>query len=162
MSKLTVGQLEGLASEGYKISVASGSQLVQPGSVLQVLEVSNTTDQSTTSSSFIDLTNATLTVTPSSASSKILVQLFASVSSSTTNNNNMEFQFVRDATALFEPFGQRMLLTGSLIAHTAAGAFVDSPNTTSATTYKVQVKRGAISDTITVMNWQYLLWELAQ
>jgi hypothetical protein len=126
----------------------------------QVLQVSETTNQATNSGSFIDLTNATLTVTPSSASSKILVQLFASVASSPTNNNNMEFQFVRDATALFEPFGQRMLLQSTLVAHTAAGAFVDTPNTTSATTYKVQVKRGLVNDTITVMNWQYLLWEL--
>ena len=117
------------------------------GSVLQVASTTKTDTFTTTSTSFTDITGLSVTITPQSASSKILV--------SAQLNGSEDFQvgpayiqLVRGATninlgdaagsrqrasAQFDnAFGSNMALINLM--------FLDSPATTSATTYKLQIR----------------------
>ena len=68
-----------LGQSGETVTIPSGVTLTNNGTasgfgkVLQVVSTQNITDFSTTSTSFVDVTGATLTITPSSTSSKILL-----------------------------------------------------------------------------------------
>jgi hypothetical protein len=144
VSKLAVGQLEGLASEGYRISVASGSAFAPVGSILQVVSTTKTDSFSTTSTSFTDATGLSVSVTPKFSSSKILVTINLQISQ---DNQGYGFaQLVRDSTAIGigDAAGSRNRTTVGGRSNDAASyqsaTFLDSPNTTSATTYKVQVR----------------------
>jgi hypothetical protein len=112
--------------------------------VLQVKEAQVETNQTFTSTSFIDLTNATVTITPSDINNKIL--LIGGVEAGVASATGFLMQFVRDITALFEP------RTTSYTAGITLGTnlvFIDSPNTIAATTYKIQVRTtGSVSTTV--------------
>jgi len=108
------------------------------GKVLQVVSTTKSDVFTTTSASYVDVTGLSTTITPSSASSKILV--FANISYSASGGRDGNFQLLRGSTVI--PTG----VTGSVLngAYTfsmfsLAQSFLDSPATTSATTYKIQV-----------------------
>lgn len=113
------------------------------GKVLQVVTVNPTTTFTTTSTSYVDATDYAVTITPTSATSKVLVLFnyghFVSMNSST---NAFGFsQILRGATvvasaknyAVAGPVGNQELWSA------ATAMVLDSPATTSATTYKLQV-----------------------
>ena len=58
------------------------------GKILQVASTFKSTSWSSTSTSFVDITGLTVDITPSSTSSKILVQTFFIASAYTWNSNN--------------------------------------------------------------------------
>lgn len=117
------------------------------GSVLQVVSATKTDTFSRTSSSsdFGDVTGLSVSITPSSASNKILI--FANVSIGVTTSQRGTFRIVRDSTAIAvaTSAGNRMAGTSAFESRSTGdiiptnGCFLDSPNTTSATTYKIQV-----------------------
>lgn len=114
------------------------------GSVLQVVSTTKTNAFTTTSTSFTDVTGLSVAITPSSASSKILVTAAVQHSISVTNNN-VWVQLVRDSTAIgngTDGFGGSRADTTSLIWCSTI-SYLDSPATTSSTTYKIQLKAGA-------------------
>ena len=106
---------------------------------------------STASASFVDVTGLSVTVTPSAATSKILVMAYISSSGSTTNDYFMNLN--RDSTAICQTTSgstistARGFVSGAMTLYTTV-VFLDSPATTSATTYKIQAK--AASDTFYV------------
>ena len=119
------------------------------GAILQVLQAVKTDTQSTSSATFGDITGLSVSITPTSASSKILVTI--SVSRGTDSNQISNFRIMRDATAIGigDTAGNRVRATmsmyfgsGDSVSHigTSAMNFLDSPATTSATTYKVQFR----------------------
>ena len=164
MSELSVGSLSGLAANSYVIDVASGSQLTQPGMILQVVSTTKTDAFSSTSTSMVDITGLTATITPTSASSKILV-LVSIVYSTSDAGNGVRFNLVRDVSDIAIGTGGAIgnntlnLFTASASARASASInFLDSPSTSSSTTYKIQgevaantfyVNRGA-SDNVSV------------
>jgi hypothetical protein len=119
------------------------------GKVLQVVSVSYNTETTVSSASYTD-TGLTLNITPSSASSKILVLVGQGAkqnNSSTPPYTIAKMQLVRTSTALLTDFTgvlQAKETTGNnLGSNTYFGfSYLDSPATTSATTYKTQVKYG--------------------
>ena len=130
------------------ISGAALTGLPAGGKIAQVLSTTKTDTFSTTSfPTFVDCTGLTVTITPAAASSKIYVML----SISGGGMEGFRFQLVRDSTAI-------AIGTGSIGSRTAASGagsnrnydelenpcanFLDSPSTTSATTYKIQVSAG--------------------
>lgn len=139
MSKLTVGSIEGLASEGYKISVASGSQIVQAGAVLQVVNATTSTEVSTTSTSYVT-TNLSASITPSSTSSKVL----ALVSIPTMKQTDAVWSGVFVALFRGTVSGTMLVENEFYVEKPVLGqtsySWLDSPNTTSAQTYTVGVK----------------------
>ena len=115
------------------------------GTVLQVVSAENDTNSSTTSTSF-QSTSVTATITPSSTSSKILVICQISIRQETSSNNgsHMEAQIQRGGSAIGKTIdhGTREIVPSN-VDNVATGAILttlDSPSTTSATTYTVFIR----------------------
>lgn len=119
------------------------------GTVLQVVQTVKTDTFTTTSTTYTDVTGISVSITPTSATSKILV--FANLNASVTAADNyFAFQLVRGSTAISigDTAGSRTVgsVGSALINGTGSGNyilpmainFLDSPATTSATTYKIQ------------------------
>jgi len=108
------------------------------GCVLQVVNVAYNTFASTTSSTYSD-TGLTVTITPKFATSKILVETFVSLLKNATNAQG-KLQVVRNSTSIIE-FEKGAPYTGTTMALDVGAVgttYLDSPATTSATTYKIQ------------------------
>ena len=140
---------EALASDLLNLGMGSVSTVVGAlgsATILQVLSATKTDTFSTTSTSFIDVTGLTLTLTPAATSSKVLVSF--SVNLGLPNTAGVQVRLMRDSTpiAIGDAGGgsQKQSTT-----HTYPGVntdtrnrsmeFLDSPNTTSATVYKLQI-----------------------
>jgi hypothetical protein len=130
------------AAEGLlKASGGIGSNVVQTVKVNAF---------STTSTSMVDVTDMTATITPTSDTSKILVIVRAPISNSLASGGSTRAQVLRDATALantsdgqsavdVQPDTSARTVTDFTFVH------LDSPGTASAVTYKLQIR--AISGT---------------
>ncbi len=121
------------------------------GKIGQVLQTVVSSTFSVNSASMVDLTGITVAITPVASSSKILV--FFSVNGSGDPNYAFNIQIVRDSTAIGigDAASNRMRTTVHLQAdtfdtdlRTMTSMYLDSPSTTSATTYKLQ---GAVENT---------------
>lgn len=113
------------------------------GSVLQVQYFQLTSVASTTSTSMND-TGLTVTITPTSATSKFLVVTNMSYGCN-TSNIGAAFNFVRNGSAVGNSsasttinFGTAGVAINLNHATTISMAYLDSPATASALTYKVQ------------------------
>ncbi len=146
-----------LGDSGDTFTIPSGATITNSGTatgfgggkVLQVLQTLKTDTQSfTSSSSFSDVVGLSVSITPSSASSKILVSF--SVGAGTGNDQgHLMMQLLRDSTAIgsADASSNRTRNTG-IYFNTASGGggqviqnsfmVLDNPNTTSSVTYKIQ------------------------
>ena len=119
-----------------------GSSLTGVGKVLQVVQGTTSTHASIGGASFVD-TNLTATITPSSTSSKILVLVTQpfTFTTATSVDRNTKTQLLRGSTVISSGLQQWDIYIGSFTASnfTWAIAKLDSPSTTSATTYKTQM-----------------------
>jgi len=113
------------------------------GKVLQVVSTAKTTPFNTNSTLFTDITDLSVSITPSSASNKVLI-LVNFVSGNSGASRLQYFNLVRGATNIAQP-----TTLGSSFAQynnspddldNVAFHFLDSPSTTSSTTYKIQAK----------------------
>ena len=122
----------------------SGNGIYIPGHVLQVVQAKLTSAATTASTSFVD-TGLSVTITPTSSSSKILVMADYGTGSN-NSSNGMITQLVRGSTSLFYR-GDSFSGAGSTFG---AGSFshLDSPATTSAVTYKIQFLSQGSSTTV--------------
>ena len=114
------------------------------GKVLQVVSATTSTQASITSTTVFGDTNITATITPTSATSKVLVlisanQGFNSTASSTIGG--IQTKLLRGATVLFHNDKANLLewssVTDKQLRETGGYTYLDSPATTSATTYKM-------------------------
>jgi len=116
------------------------------GSVLQVVQAKKTDTFSTTSQAWVDVTGLSVSITPASATNKILVSFSVNWSS----NEHSDLKLVRDSTdiAIGDPAGSRTEATSHIYRGFANGIYdtpttsmmwLDSPATTSSTTYKIQI-----------------------
>jgi hypothetical protein len=113
------------------------------GSVLQVVQVVKTNSFSSSTNGYVDVTGLSASITPTSSSSKILVM--ATVSGGNPLNANFTINLLRNSTNICQstsavdnstatlPYGVNYLFISVPIT------FLDSPATTSATTYKIQI-----------------------
>ena len=152
-SILKVDQLQD--SGGNNLVTSNGSGVITSsafGKVLQVVSTTKTDTFSTTAggNAPATITGLTATITPSSTSSKILVIPNLNIGSST--DNHIALTLFRGTTAIgigdTASNRPRASFTGSNLTQgstytwnmqTASFNFLDSPNTTSATTYSVKV-----------------------
>ena len=113
------------------------------GSVLQTVNSQTTTSETTTSNSYVD-TGLHVTITPKYSSSKILIR--ASVCLYQPNNAGAASVTVkRGSTNLSSAsygFGYIYIASGGGHVNQTPIEFLDSPSTTSATTYRVQISTG--------------------
>ena len=128
-----------LTSAGVPVSA------MPAGSVLQVVHSVITSTFSTTSTSFVD-SGLTATITPTSSTSKIFALLSISFQShgSAGPNGAANFNLVRDSTEL-QIWRQRTYSYNGAGVYLAVpnSVYMDSPATTSATTYKIQMLSNA-------------------
>ena len=117
------------------------------GTVLQVIQTAITAGFSTTSGSAVDITGLTATITPSSATNKILVitNFFANGDSSPYPKfllkRNGSTVFIGDAVGSSTRQSAAMVTGGSTTSEiiSVATTYLDAPATTAAVTYKWQV-----------------------
>ena len=110
---------------------------IPTGKVLQVVQGSNSTQMSTTSSSLVD-TGLTASITPSSSSNKVLIIVDAQ--GQFPANTGFGNAIIRGSTAIFQTNNYSNYDSQSTQTNTRASyCYLDSPSTTSATTYKLQV-----------------------
>ena len=139
-----------IGSTGNVLTVAGGvpswAAPAGGGKVLQVVSASTTSQTTITSTSMTD-SGITATITPTLASSKILV-IFSAPSriARAANNASAGAQVLRGATKIID-MNTESYLGGQIITSTntdfigqMTNHYLDSPATTSATTYKVQGK----------------------
>jgi len=128
---------------------AVNTALAGAGGVLQVVQALTGSNTSTTSSSYVDANGFTASITPTSTSSKILILLDASYYIQADNSTRGGIQIVRDSTAVYtddNAIGNGVNANVAINAR-AIMAYLDSPATTSAITYKVQIKRNQTAGT---------------
>jgi hypothetical protein len=115
------------------------------GKLGQVVSTTKTDTFSMSSTTFADVTGLSVSITPTSATSKIFV-----VATIMVGNNTGAFPFfrlLRGSTAIGngDTAGSRTSVIGSVYNGISAStqslaiSFLDSPATTSATTYKIQI-----------------------
>lgn len=111
------------------------------GKVLQVINVVLSGNVTTSSSTFSD-TGLTATITPTSATSKVLVMLNVNGVSKYTGNTSCALRLLRNSTVIptnaFEGIAGATATTDYNAVAGSSLVYQDSPATTSATTYKVQ------------------------
>jgi len=119
------------------------------GSILQVVQATKTDTFSTSSTSFTDVTGLSASITPSSSSNKVL---FLYTTNYSHKASYAHFQLVRGSTSLLigDSSGSRTRATfGAWLPNATdieyegnvfSGSYLDSPSTTSATTYKIQMR----------------------
>ena len=135
-------------------TTSTGLKWATPASkVVQIVSASTTTDTSSSSITFAD-TTLTATITPTSASNNILVFVNQNglQKSSADSGNAIDINLYRDATSI-TTITQSAGFTNSnlqLWLATASTVYLDSPATTSATTYKTQFRNPNNSASISV------------
>jgi hypothetical protein len=142
----TVLTADASTATGLKWAAAAGG-----GKVLQVIYGSTGTQVSNSTSTYAD-TGLTATITPSSSSSKVLIFVSQNGVSSTVNGNGAQIRLLRGATQILHFSGALGTLGGSTERRDVASscAYLDSPATTSATTYKTQFASRTNSATVQV------------
>jgi hypothetical protein len=129
---------------GQILTAAQMNNLRGAFRVLQVVTAQKTDTFTTASSTMVDVTGVSLSITPSSVDSKILVGVFGQCGQSSATNV-VRLNLVRGSTAIAQSTGGGSANQTMAFYHAAATIgmpfamqFLDSPATTSATTYKLQ------------------------
>ena len=119
------------------------------GGIIQVVSTTKTDTFSTTSTSYVDITGMSATVTPSNTNNKILV--IVDIKGWTQNSQIGAIQLLRNGSAVYigNAAGSRAQVSiaglygsGSPTNELGVGmlCYLDSPATTSAVTYKLRTK----------------------
>lgn len=136
-----------------RVDYYDGSAWKPISAILQVVQTAKTDTFTTTNTTYTEITGLTASITPSTTSSKVLVMVSIDAGSST--DVLLAFRLMRSSTAIGvadtagnrtpATFG-RYLGTATTGGNTHIGVsttFLDSPSTTSSTTYSVQVFQNA-------------------
>ena len=177
MSKLEVDTIEPqsgtsltLGANGDTITIPSGATLTNNGTatgfgkVIQVVTAFNAASVSTNSTSYVDITSVTASITPNSASNKILVIYSSDALYSLVAATNVTYfhNVLRNTTQISERALTAASGSGGLQARGAMCiTILDSPSTTSSVTYKAQHKLTSGSSTGIANDTSITLMEIA-
>jgi hypothetical protein len=128
------GSITGLTATGI-----SAVQQLPAGSVIQVVQGTYSTSTQTSTSTFVN-TGLTATITPKFATSKILVIVNQSGLYTAASNYFDGLQLLRGASSIATIGGTGSTTAGNLYISTASISYLDSPATTSPTTYLTQFR----------------------
>ena len=135
-----------LGASGDTINVA-GTAGTGFGKIAQVVQTIKTDTFSSSSTTFTDITGMSVSITPSATTSKVLIMCHLGILGTSGNGTSAAIKLLRGTTAIGNGTAEGNRLAG--IYRTAGGQnsdhgngvsfqFLDSPSTTSATTYKIQ------------------------
>ena len=154
ITRITAPAITGLTIPNTSINNASLNSVtalpsaIDVGKVGQVVSVTKTDTFTYSGTGLIDVTGLSLTITPSATSSKIYLVANINIDAS---SRYTAFKFVRDSTdiGIGNAEGIRGRVTVSsgrnssatldnYMMHNSSASFLDSPNTTSSTVFKIQ------------------------
>ena len=165
-SRLVVNSVRHTGASADALTLSSDGKVAFPNNTGNILQVVSTTKTDTssfasnTTNTFVDLSGLSVSITPTSASSKILIEFDVSVAVGT---GTVHVRLVRGSTpiAVGDSASNRLQSTVarrsmssvySLENTPMSMSFLDSPNTTSATTYKLQGTAGSSYNTTYYVN----------
>ena len=124
-------------------ATASGLGIGGVGKIGQVVNVNKTDTFNSSSGAYVDVTGLSASITPSATTSKIFVNLTLYVSNDTQTSNTFA-KIVRDSTGLQESIN-RIPQEAQAVYRTynISMTHLDSPSSTSALTYKLQMLTNA-------------------
>lgn len=134
------------------------------GMVLQTVSISGG-GSATSSATYVDITGSSITITPTSSSSLILIMMTCGVDVPQAANSIFSMRCIRGAATVIgaDPLGvvsnQVTANTGG-VDYTPGFMIVDNPGTTSSTTYKFQQKQAG-TVTVTTSNLNAVVMELS-
>ena len=167
MSRIIVDSIRNSSASSDGITLSSDGKVAFPntntGKVAQVIQVVKTSKQSVQSQTMVDISGFELTITPSSASSKILLTTTITACCHSSGVFNLWRQIGSDSYAQLDAFkgdadGNRLRVTMHMgqtqTSNTAERSMtvLDSPNTTSAVKYKWQIGTPYHSTYVIVVN----------
>ena len=148
-STLSVSKIQGLSTagdpttveiaSGHKLTGAAGS-IAAPGQVIQLVQQQTNTQFSTTSNPYVD-TGFAASITPKFSSSKIYVIAGLNMYNNATNGVSSTTLYrggsrISDSATYGHAYGYSN--SGSHVQHHTF-TYLDSPNTTSSTEYKIYI-----------------------
>ena len=137
-----------IPTAGIADDAVTAAKVTGLGKVAQVVSTTKTDDFSTSSTSVTDVTGLSVSITPTSTSSKVLILVDGSVSESSTTAEGA-MKLFRDSTEICKGtngsasnigFDNMRRNSGSDESKKFAMNFLDSPSSTSSVTYKISVK----------------------
>ncbi len=131
----------------YKVKWATPAS---GGKVLQVVMGTSSTRVDNSTTTYAD-TGLTANITPSAASSKVLV-LLAIADATPTTGNAFDTRLMRGATDIAQTGTTSGFSTGGYNVMNLCHNYLDSPATTSATTYKAQFRSNATNQVSVMRN----------
>ena len=183
-SKLKVNLINDSGDNNIITSDGSGVITSSKFKIGQVVQTVKTDTATVTTNAFADISGMSVSITPSSTSSKVLITGVVSISVDTTSEPLAAIRMMRDSTeigvstgasstnttALFDTdFGDDSQIERGMM-HIPLN-FLDSPSTTSSTTYKVQgttfntgsllLNRRGVNDTVRTISSITLMEVLA-
>ena len=158
---ITASQIAAVNASTVTTGTLPGARL-PTGSVLQVLQATKTDTFSVTGSDFTDVTGLSISITPSNSSNKILILTHLHIDGYVGGFTH-PWRIMRNSTAIAigDAAGSRRQATGTgtsvytlgpLTGVHQAAMWLDSPSTTSSTTYKIQVATYTNSTGTTYVN----------
>jgi len=141
--------------DGVTVTNGAGT-ITLAGKVVQIQSSNKIAGSGTTSSSMVDVTSASLSITPTSASNDILVLFNWLSEHGNVSSTNFEvfYNILRGATQLNTTnkiwSTGKSTLGGDQHNGTQTYSYIDSPATTSATTYKLQHSISTTGSTTTL------------
>jgi hypothetical protein len=138
MSTLKVNRIEPRTGDTVEIVGFGGG-----GKVLQVVQTVKSDVFSTNAGDFTDITGLNASITPSSSSSKILIQVSIGNQSVSPDDSSVYYRFMRDSTpiGLGDSGDPSLTFAGTIVSNRGEGQgmmYLDSPFSTSSINYKVQ------------------------
>ena len=167
MSRIIVDSIRNSSASSDGITLSSDGKVAFPntstGKVLQAVQVVKPSKQSVQSQTMVDITGFELTITPSAASSKILLITTITACCHSSGGFNLWRQigsnsyaqlttYIGDADGSRERYTMQMGQTQTANVAERSMTILDSPNTTSAVKYKWQTGTPYNSNYVIVIN----------
>lgn len=138
-------------STGAVLTAAQMNDLRGAFRILQVVSTQTATATVSTSTTYADATNLSVTITPQATSSKVLI--VAAIQTGHANSTGGFLRLLRGSTAIgIDP--AVWFYTGNANSEYSGQSnsiiYLDSPNTTSATTYKIQFRKEGGADGVAI------------
>ena len=139
VGKATTDTLTNKSIAATQLTGTIAAAALPAGSVLQVVNATYATQTSSSSSTFADL-GLSATITPRSTSSKILIFVDVVGCRKSTGDTRLGLKLFRGASSILdmEEYAAWTQSTASSAVGSCSTNYLDSPSTTSATTYKIQ------------------------
>lgn len=140
-------QADGSSGQALVTDASGNLSFAGTGKILQVVQTfktDSTSQSGNSSTTFYDISGMSVSITPSSSSNKVLVMWTAQLASSGASGRGNIIRLLRDSTEIgsgtggSSTNGQVYHRTVQYNPETKNMMYLDSPNTTSATTYKLQ------------------------